>query len=75
MAKLTLSVKAAVVSRAKRYARQRGVSVSSLVETYLDTTSRPSQNVETPEVLRNLRGSLKKADPQDHKRYLARKYR
>jgi hypothetical protein len=75
MAKLTLSVNAAVVSRAKRYAKQRGVSVSSVVETYLDTISRPPQSSETPAVLRNLRGSLKRADPRDHKRHLALKYR
>ncbi len=35
LSKLTLSVRDRVVSRAKRYAKQRGVSVSKIVEAYL----------------------------------------
>ena len=37
--KLTLSVDPAVVSRAKRFAKRQGVSVSSLVEAYLASVS------------------------------------
>ena len=43
MPKLTLSVDARVVTRAKRYARTRGTSVSRLVETLLDAVSEPSR--------------------------------
>jgi len=77
MSKLTLSVDSRVVSRAKRYAKQRGVSVSAMVETYLaavsDPPSRPSN--EAPPILRSLRGSLKRADLEDYKKHLAAKYR
>jgi hypothetical protein len=77
MSKLTLSVDQAVVSRAKRYAKQQGVSVSEMVELYLNAVSRPSQPppAESTPVLRSLRGSLKKASLDDYHRYLERKYR
>jgi len=76
MSKLTLSVDDSVIERAKRYARTRGVSVSELVESYLDLVSRRTEakQADTP-VLRSIRGILKKADPEDYKRHLVRKYR
>jgi antitoxin component of RelBE/YafQ-DinJ toxin-antitoxin module len=76
MAKLTLSVDERVVSRAKRYARKQGVSVSQMVEAYLEAVAEPSAAA-TPDapILRSLRGSLKKADVESHKRHLATKYR
>jgi hypothetical protein len=61
MSKLTLTIDAAVVARAKRYAKSRRVSVSKLVERYLDLVSEPFHTpLDTP-VLRSLRGSLKRA--------------
>jgi hypothetical protein len=75
MSKLTLSVNASVVSRAKRYAKRRGVSVSSLVEGYLDTISQSPENEAVPPILGRLRGCLKGTDPLEYKRHLSRKYR
>lgn len=74
MPKLTLSIEERVIERAKRYAKARRTSVSELVETYLDALSKPLEPVDAP-VLRSLRGALKRADPKDYRRYLARKYR
>ncbi len=77
MSKLTLSVDDTVISRAKRYAKAHGVSISKMVEAYLGaviaepTTRMPA---DTP-ILRSVRGILKKADVKDYKRYLATKYR
>jgi hypothetical protein len=75
--KLTLSVDPNVVSRAKSYAKQRGISISEMVETYLAAVSEPS--LSTPKgptpVLRMVQGSLKKASPQDYRKHLAAKYR
>ena len=45
MAKLTLSVDSRVVSRAKQYAKRRGVSVSEMVETYLAAVAEPPSAV------------------------------
>ena len=79
MSKLTLSVDAGVVTRAKRYARKRGTSVSRLVEQYLEMVSGAGADDEatmTP-VLRRLRAELEgvTVDVADYRRYLERKYR
>jgi len=39
MSKLTLSIDPVVISRAKRYAKQHGTSVSQMVEAYLASVS------------------------------------
>jgi hypothetical protein len=75
MAKLTLSVDEDVVRRAKRYAANRGTSVSELVEHYLDLLARPLAHDEMPPVLRLLHGAGQGVDAAAHKRHLERKYR
>jgi hypothetical protein len=76
MAKLTLSVDNRVVSRAKRYAKRRGVSVSAMVEAYLNAVAEPSSPVEGPApILRSVRGVLKSADIHEYRKHLAAKYR
>jgi hypothetical protein len=76
MSKLTLSVDSRVVSQAKRYAKQQGVSVSEMVETYLAAVvDPPTPAKRDAPILRSLRGSLKKADIADYRKHLAAKYR
>lgn len=76
MAKLTLSVDERVVARAKTYARAQGTSVSGLVEKLLELAAAPARGGDAaPAVLAKLRGSLKRADVRDYRRYLERKYR
>ena len=76
MSKLTLSVDNRVVSRAKRYAKEHGVSVSQMVETYLAAVAeRTSPATEDAPILRSVRGSLKKADLGAYRKHLAAKYR
>lgn len=75
MAKLTLSVNPSVVSTAKRYAKQQGISVSQMVEVYLSSVSKPAAAAETPPILRSLRGTLKKTGLQDYRQHLSKKYR
>lgn len=72
---MTLSIDPTVVIRAKRYARRRGTSVSKLVETYLQAVSDPPKPTDEPPVLRALRGILKSAGAESHRKYLAHKYR
>lgn len=75
MPKLTLSVDEKVVRDAKRYAAERGTSVSQLVERYLDLLSRPFEpGADTP-VLRQLRGAARGTPADAHRKHLARKYR
>jgi hypothetical protein len=77
MSKLTLSVDERVVSRAKRYAKRRGISVSAMVETYLASVAETSDKnpQDSPPILRSVRGILKKADLDSYKKHLAAKYR
>jgi len=62
MAKLTLSVNDDVIAKAKQFAGRQGVSVSRLVETYLDSVSARDASADfgqpTP-VLRSLRGIIR----------------
>ncbi len=81
MAKLTLSVDAEVVRRAKRAARTRGTSVSHLVEEYLHLLASPPRvpDEELPPVVRKLHGRLKGVKIGDYRgayrSYVEKKYR
>jgi hypothetical protein len=76
MAKLTLSVDDSVVSRAKQFAKSRGLSVSEMVEAYLSAVSEPpASHAGAAPILRSLQGILKHADIADYKKHLASKYR
>ena len=75
MAKLTLSVDAHVVTRAKQFAKERGTSVSSMVESYLSAVAEPPPASSQTPVLRSLRGVLKKGNIEDYRKHLAQKYR
>ena len=71
-----MSVDGRVVSRAKRYAKQRGLSVSEMVEAYLAAVAEPSSSdTGDAPILRAVRGSLKKAEPREYRKHLAAKYR
>ncbi len=76
MAKLTLSVDSQVVENAKVYAKQRGISVSAIVEAYLASVAEPppSSTAATP-ILNSVRGVLKGVDVEDYRHHLAAKYR
>ena len=75
MSRLTLNVDQAVVERAKRYASERGLSISGLVERYLDDLCRPPANAVDPPILRSLRGTLNQASLDDCRRHLVEKNR
>jgi len=74
MSKLTLSVDDRVIARAKRYARERGTSVSEMVEAYLAAVSAPQSLSDTP-LLRSIRGCLKKGSIEDYRKHLIARYR
>jgi hypothetical protein len=77
MSKLTLSVDAVVVKRAKSYAVEHGTSISRMVERYLDLVVQPStssSNKKAPPALRMLRGAAKGLDHEDYNLYLVNKY-
>lgn len=75
MSKLTLSVDKSVVTQARQYAKQKGISVSQMVETYLAAVASPPEKGADPPVLRALRGKLKRADIEDYRKHLVAKHR
>jgi hypothetical protein len=75
MSKLTLSVEKDVVSRAKRYAKRQGVSVSEMVEAHLAAVAAPPRGPRHSPILHSLRGSLKKADLEEYRSHLTQKYK
>jgi hypothetical protein len=72
--KLTLTVSPSVVSRAKRYAKLQGISVSQMVEGYLSAVTKPVDPGPDAPILRSLQGSLKKGDMRSYRRHLVDKY-
>jgi hypothetical protein len=74
MAKLTLSVDDGVVSRAKQYAKLRGVSVSQIVEAYLAAVAEPPSTSAHAPVLGSVRGLLKHATIDQYREHLGGKY-
>ena len=74
MSKLTLSVDPRVVSRAKRYAKARGLSVSGMVESYLSAVAQPSAAIDDPPLLRAVKGTLKRANLEEYHKHLVDKY-
>jgi Family of unknown function (DUF6364) len=77
MSKLTLSVDEQVISRAKEYAKLHGMSISAMVETYLDAVAAPQSSytsLDTP-ILNSLIGIAKGANIEDYYNYLEQKYR
>ncbi len=78
--KLTLRIDAALVHRAKSFAKKTGKSVSRIVADYFTVLERPPQRDKTlllSPLVRSLKGSLRKArvDEKDYRRYLEKKYR
>jgi hypothetical protein len=72
--KLTLSIEADIVRRAKRYARAHRTSLSRMVEHFLAVVSEtPDEPAHSPG-LRRLRGVIKAGDREDYRRHLRGKY-
>lgn len=69
--KLTLTIEAQLIPRAKRYARARGVSLSSVVEEALERLAAD----ESPSFVERWRGRFEAASKDDERfRALAEKY-
>ncbi len=70
--KLTLTIEDRVIAKAKKYAKTRGRSLSSIVETYLEALTLeddPTKNKPTP-IVDSLRGSFKIPEGKDYKELL-----
>jgi len=70
--KLTLTVDKAVVAKAKKYAKEKGRSLSDIIENFLKaiTEERQSEEIELSPLVKSLRGSFKAPDDFDYKKKL-----
>jgi hypothetical protein len=71
--KLTLTMDDKVIGSAKRYARQKGKSLSGIVENYLKSIARPEETTSalSPKVTR-LMGVINLPDDFDYKQNLGK---
>lgn len=71
--KLTLTIEDTVIHSAKKYARQKGKSLSAIVENYLKSISVSEESVQTlsPRVAK-LMGSVKLPEDFDYKKELGK---
>jgi hypothetical protein len=77
--KLTIKLDDDVITRAKSYAKHRKTSLSKMIESYLDSVTRPnSRKIEITPLVKSLSGVITLPDDYDYKKdytdYLTRKY-
>ncbi len=78
--KLTVRLDSNVIERAKSYARNHNVSISRMIESYLDSvTQQKSKEIEITPLVKSLSGVIKvNADfnlKKDYTEYLSDKYK
>ena len=67
--KLTIKLNDDVISRAKRYAKHRKTSLSKMIESYLDTVTKPSsKEIEITPLVKSLSGVITLTDDYDYKK-------
>lgn len=72
--KLTLTIEEDIIQRAKKYAKQKGRSLSDIVENYLKviTQEEHKTDVEITPLVKSLRGSFKAPNDFDYKEELSK---
>lgn len=73
--KLTLTIEQTVIEKAKKYAKNKERSLSSLIENYLKaiTTEDDSNEIELTPIVKSLKGSFKAPKNFDYKKELAQR--
>lgn len=78
--KLTLTLEREVIEKAKQYAKQKGRSLSDMIENYLKAVLEKELAMVTdiPPLIQSLKGAFKASDDMDYKqelsKQLAKKY-
>jgi uncharacterized protein (DUF3820 family) len=71
--KLTLTIEQTIIARAKKYAKQKGRSLSDIIENYLKVIAREdtSTDIKITPLIKSLRGSFKTPPDFDYKKELS----
>jgi hypothetical protein len=72
--KLTLTIEQTIIERAKKYANNKGRSLSDIIENYLKaiTTDDNAENIELTPIVKSLKGSFKAPQNFDYKKELSK---
>ncbi|MFC2087072.1 DUF6364 family protein [Bacteroidota bacterium] len=72
--KLTLTIEQSIIKRAKKYAKQKGRSLSDIIENYLKviTNDEKETNNDIAPLTKSLRGTFKAPKDFDYKKELSR---
>lgn len=72
--KLTLTIEQAVVVKAKKYANNKGRSLSDIIENYLKAITKDdnSEKIELTPIVKSLKGSFKAPQNFDYKKDLTK---
>ncbi len=72
--KLTLTIEQAIIERAKKYAKQKGRSLSDIIENYLKVITKETvvSDIEITPLAKSLRGSFKAPENFDYKKELGK---
>lgn len=73
-AKLTLTIEQSVIDNAKKYAKDKGKSLSGIVENYLKVITKEDvvPEIEITPVVKSLKGSFKATSDLDYKNELVK---
>jgi hypothetical protein len=73
--KLTLTIEQTIIKKAKKYARQKGRSLSDIIENYLKiiTKDKLKSDIEITPLTKSLKGSFKAPDNFDYKGQLSKR--
>lgn len=74
MNKLTLSIKQDVITQAKKYAKDKGSSLSEMIENYLKalTSQEEKENISVTPLIKSLQGSFQAPSSIDYKTELTK---
>jgi hypothetical protein len=72
--KLTLTIEQTLIQKAKLYAKQKGRSLSDIIENYLKviTKEETKSNINLAPITKSLKGSFKAPDDFDYKKELSK---
>ena len=72
--KLTLTIEQTIIKKAKKYAKQKGRSLSDIIENYLKviTKEEVETDIEIAPITKSLRGSFKAPADFDYKKELSK---
>ena len=72
--KLTLTIEASVIKKAKQYAKSRGRSLSDIIENYLKMITQDNRDIEIEitQLVKSLKGSFKAPEDFNYKEQLSK---